>query len=67
MAPESEKGTVNATTTVSGSAPALGGANIRRLQVGLLASLGDEWFNVFFLEKIQVLEAKKTHTYTKKT
>jgi len=32
MAPESEKGTVNATTTVSGSAPALGGANIRRLQ-----------------------------------
>ena len=29
------------TTTASGSAPALGGANIRRLQVGgLLASLG---------------------------
>lgn len=56
MAPESEKGTgANATTTASGSAPALGGANIRRLQVGgLLASLGLGMSGsmFFLLEKI---------------
>ena len=70
MAPESEKGTgANATTTVSGSAPALGGANIRRLQVGgLLASLGDEWFNVFVPgKKKQWLETNKKHTKKNKT
>ena len=63
MAPESEKGTgANATTTASGSAPALGGANIRRLQVGgllALLGLGMSGSMFFFLEKIQVLEANK--------
>lgn len=60
MAPESEKGTgANAATTASGSAPALGGANIRRLQVGgCWHHLGMSGL-MFFPGKNQVLEANK--------